>query len=83
MPELLWHALSQGLTRPVPGQDVPLWFAALLVVGLLGAGVLIGSGVFQWAHNVHQKRVRVRVRQTEKRSKPSRRGTGGTGAAAA
>jgi len=49
MQELLWHALSHGLTRPVPGQDVPLWFAMLLAVGLLCAGALIGSGMIQWS----------------------------------
>jgi hypothetical protein len=81
MQELLWHALSQGLTRPVPGQDVPLWFAMLLAVGLLGAGALIGSGMIQWSRNLHKKRSR--ARQLERRSGPSKRGTGGTGAAAA
>ena len=81
MQELLWHALSQGLTRPVPGQDVPLWFAMLLAVGLLGAGALIGSGMIQWSCGLHRKRSR--ARQLEKRSGPSKRGTGGTGAAAA
>lgn len=45
MPELMWHALSQGVTRPVPEQDVPVWFAAVLLVGLLWAVTLIGAGV--------------------------------------
>jgi hypothetical protein len=45
MQELMWYALSQGLTRSVPVQDVPVWFAALLLLGLLCAGVLIGSSV--------------------------------------
>ncbi len=48
MQELMWYALSHGVTRPVPSQDVPLWFAALLVFGLLWAGALIGSGVTEW-----------------------------------
>jgi hypothetical protein len=48
MQELMWYALSHGVTRPVPSQDVPLWFAALLVFGLLWASALIGSGVTQW-----------------------------------
>jgi hypothetical protein len=77
MQELLWHALSHGLTRPVPGQDVPLWFAALLIVGLLGAGALIGLGMVQWAHGVHKKRARA------PRSGSGKGGAGGTGAAAA
>jgi hypothetical protein len=81
MQELLWHALSHGLTRPVPGQDVPLWFAALLALGLLCAGALIGLGMIQWSRSFHEKRARVRL--AEKRSRPSNRGTGGTGAAAA
>ncbi len=42
MQELLWYAVSHGLTRPVPDQDVPLWFAMLLAMGLLCAGALIG-----------------------------------------
>jgi hypothetical protein len=81
MQELLWHALSHGLTRPVPGQDVPLWFAALLTLGLLCAGALIGSGMVQWSRGLHKKRAR--VRQAKRRSGPSNRGTGGAGAAAA
>ena len=81
MQELLWHALSHGLTRPVPGQDVPLWFAALLIVGLLCAAALIGSGMIQWSRSQHEKRAKVRL--AEKRSGRSNRGTGGTGAAAA
>jgi hypothetical protein len=81
MQELLWHVLSQGLTRPVPGQDVPLWFAALLIVGLLWAGALIGSGMIQWSRALHEKRAR--VREVARRSGPSDRRTGGTGAAAA
>jgi hypothetical protein len=56
MQELLWYALSHGVTRPVPGQDVPLWFAALLVVGLLGAGALIGSGMIQWSRSLHKRK---------------------------
>ena len=44
MPELVWYALSHGVTRPVLSQDVPLWFAALLLFGLLCAGGLLGSG---------------------------------------
>ena len=67
MQELLWYALSHGRTRPVSGQDVPLWFAALLVLGLLCAGALIGSGMIQWVRSVHEKRARVlrlRGRQT-------------------
>ena len=48
MQELMWYALSHGVTRPVPVQDVPLWFAALLLFGLLCAGLLIGSGVTEW-----------------------------------
>ena len=45
MQELMWYALSHGVTRPVPGEDVPLWFAALLLFGLLCGVMLIGSGV--------------------------------------
>jgi hypothetical protein len=56
MQELLWYALSHGLTRPVPGQDVPLWLAALLILGLLWAGALIGSGMIQWSRSLHKKR---------------------------
>jgi hypothetical protein len=56
MQELLWYALSHRLTRPVPGQDVPLWLAALLILGLLWAGALIGSGVIQWSRSLHKKR---------------------------
>jgi len=56
MQELLWYALSQRLTRPVPGQDVPLWLAALLILGLLWAGALIGSGMIQWSRSLHKKR---------------------------
>ena len=81
MQELLWHALSHGLTRPVPGQDVPLWFAALLVVGLLCAGALIGSGIVQWSRSLHKKRARGRAAQ--ERSRLCKQRTGGTGAAAA
>jgi hypothetical protein len=81
MQELLWHALSHGLTRPVPGQDVPLWFAALLIFGLLCAAALIGSGVIQWSRALHEQRAR--VRQAARRSRPSDRRTGGTGEAAA
>ena len=55
MQELLWYTLSHGVTGPVPGHDVPLWFAALLVVGLLCAGARIGSGVIQWSRSVHTK----------------------------
>lgn len=85
MPELLWYALSHGVTRPVPGQDVPLWFAGLLILGLLCAGALIGSGLIQLVRNLYKKRVRLlRVRgQAKNRSGPTHRGTGGTGAAAA
>jgi hypothetical protein len=79
MQELLWHSLSSGLTRPVPGQDVPLWFAALLIVGLLCAGGLIGSGMIQWFRGLHAKRVRAREADT----RSGKRGAGGTGAAAA
>jgi hypothetical protein len=56
MPELLWYALSHGITRPVTGQDVPLWFVALLIVGLLWAGALLGSGMIQWSRSLHRKR---------------------------
>ena len=81
MQELLWHALSHGLTRPVPGQDVPLWFAALLIVGLLCAAALIVLGMMQWSRGQYRKRAR--VRQAKTRSGLSSRGPGGTGAAAA
>ena len=85
MQEFLWLALSHGLTRPVSGQDVPLWFAALLILGLLGAGALIGSGLIQWSRGLYQKRARVlRSRgRAEKRPGPTTRRSGGTGAAAA
>ncbi len=55
MKEFLWYALSHGVTRPVLGQDVPLWFAALLLFGLLCAGVLIGAGMIQWYRSLHKK----------------------------
>jgi hypothetical protein len=55
MQEILWYALSHGVTRPVPNQDVPLWFAALLLCGLLCAGVLLGSGMTQWYRSLHGK----------------------------
>ena len=48
MQELMWYAFSHGVTRPVPIQDVPLWFAALLLFGLLCAGLLIGAGMIEW-----------------------------------
>jgi hypothetical protein len=94
MQELLWYGLSHGLTRPVPGQDVPLWFAALLIVGLLCAGALIGSGMFQWSRSLHRKRaslLRVRGHQNALKKAAamrqaeidSGRRTGGPGAAAA
>ena len=55
MQEFLWYALSHGVTRPVLGQDVPMWFAGLLVCGLLGAGALIASGLTQWYSVLHRK----------------------------
>ncbi len=48
MQELMWYVLSHGVTRPVSVQDVPLWFAGLLLFGLLCADLLIGSGVAEW-----------------------------------
>ena len=81
MQELLWYAVSHGLTRPVPGQDVPLWFAVLLALGLLCAGALIGSGMIQWSWALHKKRAR--VREAKKRSGTGDRRAGGTGAAVA
>jgi hypothetical protein len=56
MQEFLWYALSHGITRPVQGEDVPLWFAALLILGLLWAGALIGSGMIEWTRSLHKKR---------------------------
>jgi hypothetical protein len=53
MRELIWYTLSHGVTRPVAGQDIPLWFAVLLVLGFLCAVALIGSGIGQWFHHVH------------------------------
>ena len=55
MRELMWYALSHGVSRPVPGQDVPLWFAALLLFGLLCGGMLIVSGMTQWYRGFHRK----------------------------
>jgi hypothetical protein len=55
MKEFLLYALSHGVTRPVLSQDVPLWFAALLLFGLLCGGVLIGSGLTQWYRNLRRK----------------------------
>ena len=55
MQELVWYSLSNGISRPVPAQDVPLWFAALLFSGLLCGGVLIGSGMTQWYRRAHRK----------------------------
>jgi hypothetical protein len=54
MRELIWYALSHGVTKPVPGQDVPLWFAALLLFGLLCAGLLIGAGMIEWCSGLHR-----------------------------
>ena len=48
MQGLMWYVLSHGVTRPVPVQDVPLWFAGLLLFGLLCAGLLISAGVAEW-----------------------------------
>jgi len=48
MRELVWYALSSEVVRPVTVQVVPLWFAALLVFGLMCGGVLLASGVTQW-----------------------------------
>ncbi len=45
MQELLWYSLSHGIARSVPPQDVPVWFALLLVFGLLCGGALIVSGL--------------------------------------
>ena len=59
MQELMWYALSHGVTRPVPSQDVPLWFAALLLVGLLCAGALIAAGMIEWCGS-HWREVRPR-----------------------
>lgn len=58
MQELMWYALSHGITRPVPVQDVPLWFAALLVFGLLCAGLLIALGIIEGCRNPHRRSVR-------------------------
>ena len=55
MQELMWYALSHGVTRPVPIQDVPSWFAALLLVGLLGAGLLICAGMIEWCGSLHRR----------------------------
>lgn len=55
MKEFLWYALSHTVTRPVPNQDVPLWFAAFLLFGLLSAAVLIGSGVIEWYRRLHKR----------------------------
>jgi hypothetical protein len=53
MQEIVWYALSHGVTRPVPGEDTPLWFTVLLFLGLIWASSLIGSGVIQWCRGVH------------------------------
>ena len=55
MQELVWYALSHGVTRPVPTQDVPLWFAALLLFGLLCAGLLIGAGMIGWCGRLYSR----------------------------
>jgi hypothetical protein len=60
MQELMWYALSHGVTRPVPSQDVPLWFAALLLFGLLCGGLLIGAGMIEWCGSLHRRGVRPR-----------------------
>jgi hypothetical protein len=57
MQELMWYALSHGVTRPVPSQDVPLWFAALLLFGLLCGGLLIGAGMIEWCGSLHRRGV--------------------------
>jgi hypothetical protein len=55
MQEFLWYALSKGVTRPVAGEEVPLWFAALLVFGLLCAVALITSGLAGWYTALHRR----------------------------
>jgi hypothetical protein len=60
MQELIWYGLSHGVTRPVSSQDVPLWFAALLLFGLLCAGLLIGAGMIEWFGSLHRGGVRPR-----------------------
>jgi hypothetical protein len=59
MQELIWYAFSHGVTRPVPIQDVPLWFAALLLFGLLCAGLLIGAGLIEWCGRLHRRGVKL------------------------
>jgi hypothetical protein len=58
MQELIWYAISHGVTRPVPIQDIPLWFAAVLLFGLLCAGLLIGAGMMEWFGTLHRRGVR-------------------------
>ena len=55
MLEFVWYTLAHGVARPVPSQDVPLWFAALLLFGLLCAGALIGSGMIEWYRSLHKR----------------------------
>jgi hypothetical protein len=59
MQELMWFAISHGVTRPVPIQDVPPWFAALLLFALLCAGVLIGAGVIESCGRLHGREVKL------------------------
>jgi hypothetical protein len=56
MPQLLWEALAHGLTRPVAMQDVPAWFAALLLLGFAGGGALITMGVIQGCRGTRRHR---------------------------
>ena len=53
--EVFVYALSHGVTRPVLGQDFPLWFAALLAVGLLGAATLFVSALVSWALHMRHR----------------------------
>jgi hypothetical protein len=53
--ELLWYALSRTTPRPVFGQDIPMWFAALLLFGLLCAGALFSSALAGWCVGLYRK----------------------------
>jgi hypothetical protein len=55
MQELLLLVLGQRVPKPLLGQDFPLWFAALLLFGLLCAFTLIASAVFQWSRHLYRR----------------------------
>jgi hypothetical protein len=55
MQELLLLAFGQQVPKPILGHEIPLWFAALLLFGLLCALTLIGSALFQWSRHLYRR----------------------------